>query len=105
MPFAIIQTGGKQHRVEPGQVIEVEKLPIDEGQTVELTDVLLVSDESGLRQGTPLVDGVKVVGRVLKQDRGRKIIVFKYKPKVRYRKKSGHRQAITRIAIEDIVTA
>ena len=64
MPFAIIQTGGKQHRVEPGQVIEVEKLPVDEGQTVELTDVLLVSDDSGLRQGTPLVDGVKVAGQV-----------------------------------------
>lgn len=105
MPFAIIQTGGKQHRVEPGQVIEVEKLPLEEGATVELTDVLLVSDESGLRQGRPLVDGVKVVGRVVKQTRGRKIIVFKYKPKVRYRKKIGHRQSITRIAIDDIVTS
>ena len=103
MPFAVIQTGGKQHRVEPGQTIEVEKLPIEEGETVELTEVLLVSDENGIRQGRPLVDGAKVVGRVVKQGRGPKIVVFKYKPKVRYRKKTGHRQAVTRITIEDIV--
>lgn len=105
MPFAVIRTGGKQHRVEPGQVIEVEKLPVEEGQTVELSEVLLVSDDNGLRQGRPLVEGAKVVGRVVKQTRGPKIIVFKYKPKVRYRKKTGHRQSVTRIAIEDIVTA
>jgi large subunit ribosomal protein L21 len=105
MPFAVIQTGGKQHRVEPGQIIEVEKLPIQEGETVELSEVLLVSDDAGLHQGRPLVDGAKVVGRVVKQTRGPKVIVFKYKPKVRYRKKTGHRQAITRIAIEEIVTA
>ncbi|GAC1320198.1 MAG: 50S ribosomal protein L21 [Chloroflexota bacterium] len=104
MPFAVIRTGGKQHRVEPGQVIDVEKLPVEEGQTVELTDVLLVSDEGGLRQGQPLIDGAKVVGRVVKQGRGPKIIVFKYKPKIRYRKKTGHRQALTRISIEEIVT-
>lgn len=104
MPFAVIQTGGKQHRVEPGQVIDVEKLPVEEGQTVELTEVLLVSDGNGLRQGRPLVDGAKVVGRVVKQMRGPKIIVLKYKAKVRYRKKTGHRQSVTRIAIEDIVS-
>jgi|SRR5437763_1403274 large subunit ribosomal protein L21 len=104
MPFAIIRTGGKQHRVEPGQTIEVEKLPVEEGQTVELTDVLLVSDDNGLRQGRPLVEGAKVVARVVKQARGRKIIVFKYKPKVRYRRKMGHRQSVTRIRIEDIVS-
>lgn len=105
MTFAVVKTGGKQYRVEPGQTIEVEKLSIEEGQPVELTDVLLVSDENGLRQGQPLVAGAKVVGRVVKQGRGPKIIVFKYKPKVRYRKKTGHRQSITRIAIEDIVTS
>lgn len=105
MPFAIVQTGGKQHRVEPGQVIEVEKLPGGEGDVVELTDVLLVSDDSGVRHGRPLVEGVKVVGRVVRQTRGRKIIVFKYKPKTRYRKKTGHRQSLTRVAIEDIVTS
>lgn len=105
MPFAIVQSGGKQHRVEPGQVIEVEKLPVEEGATVELREVLLVSDENGVRQGRPWVDGAKVVGTVVKQKRGPKVIVFKYKPKVRYRKKTGHRQSLTRIAIETIVTS
>lgn len=104
MPFAVIQTGGKQHRVEPGQTIDVEKLPGDEGETVELNDVLLVVDENGVRQGRPLVEGAKVIGRVVKQTRGPKIVVFKYKPKIRYSKKTGHRQSLTRIAIEDIVT-
>jgi large subunit ribosomal protein L21 len=104
MPFAVIRAGGKQHRVEPGQTIEVEKLPVEEGQTVELTDVLLVSDDNGLRQGRPLVEGARVVARVVKQARGPKIIVFKYKAKVRYRRKTGHRQSLTRIRIEDIVT-
>lgn len=105
MAFAVVRTGGKQYRVEPGQTIEIEKLSIEPGEPVELTDVLLVSDENGLRQGQPLVAGAKVVGRVVKQGRAPKIIVFKYKPKVRYRKKTGHRQAITRVAIEDIVTS
>lgn len=103
MPFAVIKTGGKQHRVEPGQTIEVEKLPVDEGQTVELSDVLLVSDDNGIRYGKPLVEGAKVVGRVVKQTRGPKIVVFKYKAKVRYRKTIGHRQSVTRIAIDEIV--
>jgi large subunit ribosomal protein L21 len=105
MPFAVVQTGGKQHRVEPGQILEIEKLVADEGSTVELTEVLLVSDDSGVRQGSPLVDGAKVLATVVKQTRGPKIIVFKYKPKVRYRKKTGHRQWLTRVQIQDIVTA
>lgn len=104
MPFAVIQTGGKQHRVEPGQTILVERLPAEEGETVELTDVLLVADDNGVRQGRPLVEGAKVVGRVVQQTKGPKIIVFKYKPKTRYRKKTGHRQQLTRLAIEDIIT-
>jgi large subunit ribosomal protein L21 len=103
MPFAVIQTGGKQHRVEPGQTIDVEKLPGEAGDTVELTEVLLVSNEDGLKHGKPLIDGAKVVARVVKQGRGRKIIVFKYKPKVRYRKKTGHRQSVTRLMIEVIL--
>jgi large subunit ribosomal protein L21 len=103
--FAIIRTGGKQHRVQPGQMIEVEKLPVEAGQKVELTEVLLISNDDGLQHGTPLVDGAKVVARVVRQGRGPKIIVFKYKPKTRYRKKTGHRQSITCLAIEQIVTA
>jgi large subunit ribosomal protein L21 len=105
MPFAVIQTGGKQHRVEPGQTIEVERLPFEEGETVELSEVLLVSDDNGLRHGQPLVGGVKVIGRVVAQTKGPKIIVFKYKPKTRYRRKKGHRQQVTRIAIDEIVTS
>jgi large subunit ribosomal protein L21 len=105
MAFAVVQTGGKQHRVEPGQIIEIEKLSADEGATVELTQVLLVSDDTGIRHGNPWVEGVKIVGTVVKQTRARKIIVFKYKPKTRYRKKTGHRQWITRVQVQDIVTA
>jgi len=105
MPFAVAQTGGKQHRVQPGQIIDIEKLTAEEGSTIELTDVLLVSDDAGVRQGSPLVDGARVVARVVKQTRGPKIIVFKYKPKTRYRKKTGHRQWLTRVQITDIVTA
>jgi large subunit ribosomal protein L21 len=104
MPFAVIQAGGKQHRVEPGQTIDVEKLAGEAGDTIELTEVLLVSTDDGLLQGKPLISGAKVVARVVTQGRGKKIIVFKYKPKVRYRKKTGHRQWLTRITIEDIVT-
>jgi large subunit ribosomal protein L21 len=105
MPFAVVQTGGKQHRVEPGQILDIEKILADEGSTVELNEVLLVSDDSGVRHGSPLVDGARVVARVVKQTRGPKIIVFKYKPKTRYRKKTGHRQWLTRVQIQDIVTA
>jgi large subunit ribosomal protein L21 len=105
MPFAVVQTGGKQHRVEPGQVLDIEKILADEGSTIELNEVLLVSDDSGVRHGSPLVDGARVVARVVKQTRGPKIIVFKYKPKTRYRKKTGHRQWLTRVQIQDIVTA
>jgi large subunit ribosomal protein L21 len=104
MPFAVVQTGGKQHRVEPGQTIDVEKLPGEAGDTVELTEVLLVGQDDGIEHGKPLVDGAKVVARVDKQFRARKIIVLKYKPKVRYRKRTGHRQSLTRITIEEIVT-
>ncbi|MGH2447302.1 MAG: 50S ribosomal protein L21 [Chloroflexota bacterium] len=103
MSFAVIQTGGKQHRVEPGQIIEIEKLPAEAGESVELTDVLLLADENGIQHGRPLVDGAKVVGRVLSQKRGPKIIVFKYKPKTRYRKKTGHRQSMTEVEIEQII--
>jgi large subunit ribosomal protein L21 len=105
MPFAIIKTGGKQHRVEPGQTIEVEKLPGAAGDQVELTEVLLISTDDGVQHGKPRVEGAKVLARVVSQGRGKKIIVFKYKPKVRYRKKTGHRQSLTRLEIQDIVSA
>jgi large subunit ribosomal protein L21 len=100
--YAVIKTGGKQYTVSPGQVLEVEKLNVAPGSEIELNQVLLVSDDGAVTTGKPLVDGARVVARVLAQDRDRKIVVFKYKPKKRYRRKTGHRQSITRLAIKEI---
>ncbi len=102
MRYAVIKTGGKQYTVSPGQVLEVEKLDVEPGSEIELNEVLMVSDDGSIKTGKPLVDGAKVVARVLAQDRDKKIVVFKYKPKKRYRKKTGHRQSITRLAIQEI---
>ena len=102
MRYAVIKTGGKQYTVSPGQVLEVEKLDVEPGSEIELNEVLMVSEDGSIKTGKPLVDGAKVVARVLAQDRDKKIVVFKYKPKKRYRKKTGHRQSITRLAIQEI---
>lgn len=102
--YAIVETGGKQYRVEPGKSIVVEKLNGEEGSTIELERVLLVSDDSSTTIGKPLVDGAKVLAEVESQAKGDKIIVFKYKPKVRYSVKNGHRQRLTKLAIKEIVT-
>ncbi len=104
MNYAIVETGGKQYRVQPGQSISVEKIDAEEGSTVELDRVLLVSQDSQVTVGQPTVDGVKVLAEVEKQGRGDKIIVFKYKPKVRYSVKQGHRQSLTTLSIKEIVT-
>lgn len=101
--FAIVETGGKQYRVAEGEVIEVEKLAVPEGETVTLDHVLMVADGEQMRVGKPLVEGARVEARVVDQDRGRKLIVFKYKPKTRYRVKTGHRQSLTRLQIERIL--
>ena len=100
--YAIIKTGGKQYRVEEGQMIKIEKLSAEEGDTVEFDQVLALSDDDGFKPGSPLVDGASVNGKVIEQGKGDKIIVFKYKPKIRYRKKTGHRQPYTKVLIEDI---
>ena len=102
--YAIIETGGKQYRVEPGKSIVVEKLNADEGSTVELERVLLVSDDAVTTVGNPLVDGAKVLAEVESQAKGDKLIVFKYKPKVRYSVKTGHRQQLTKLSIKQILT-
>ena len=102
--YAIIQTGGKQYQVKSGDVLDVEKLEAEVGTRVELADVRLVSEDSGLSVGTPTVDGALVTAEVEDQFRGPKIIVFKYKNKTHYRKKNGHRQSYTRIRIQDILT-
>lgn len=101
--YAIIETGGKQYRVDPGQTIDVERLDAAEGDTVELERVLLIADGDRVTVGTPVVDGAKVVATSKGAGRGDKVIVFKYKPKVRYRKKTGHRQHYTRLVIDKIV--
>ncbi len=100
--YAIIKTGGKQYRVEEGQIIKIEKLSAEEGENVEFDQILALSDDNGFTAGSPLVDGASVKGKVIEQGKNKKIVVFKYKPKIRYRKKTGHRQPYTKVLIEDI---
>jgi large subunit ribosomal protein L21 len=101
--YAIIETGGKQYRVQEGDVIRVEKLEIADGEAVKFDKVLLVAEEGKLNVGKPYVDGAVVEGLVEKQGKAKKIIIFKYKAKKDYRKKQGHRQPFTQIKIEKIV--
>lgn len=103
--YAVIKTGGKQYKVSVGQSIEVERLPTAVGQTVEINNVLLLADNGEVVVGKPTVDGVKVLATVLGHDRGRRIIVFKFKRGNRYHRKHGHRQNYTRLRIEEIVRA
>lgn len=99
--YAIIATGGKQLRVEEGRYVDVEKLSAEEGATVEFDQVLLVAGDE-LKVGTPTVAGAKVVGKVMRQWKGPKVIVYKMRPKKHYRRKRGHRQPYTRVMIESI---
>ena len=101
MKYAIIQTGANQTRVEEGQIITVELLPNEAGATVEY-ETLLLADDSGVTIGTPIVADIKVTATVLDHFKGEKIRVFKYKPKIRYRRTIGHRQQYTRLRIESI---
>ena len=102
MIFAIIETGGKQYRVSPGQKIKVEKLDAKEGGSLVLDKVLLVAEGDDVKVGTPYIEGAKVETKVLRQGRGKKEIVFKYHSKTRYRKKKGHRQHFTELEILSI---
>jgi large subunit ribosomal protein L21 len=100
--YAVVRTGGKQVRVTPGNAVRVEKLPGAVGESIELDQVLLVGGEGETRVGTPLVEGVKVVGTITDQGRGPKIIVFKMKRRKGYRRKMGHRQDYTEIRVDAI---
>ena len=101
--YAIVETGGKQHKVTPGQVINVEKIPGDTGDVIELDNVLLVANDDNYSIGQPRLEGAKVKATIMEQGRDKKVIVFKYKNKTRYRRKRGHRQYFTRLSIDDIV--
>ncbi len=100
--IAVIKTGGKQYKVSPGDKLKVEKLDKKEGSEISFKEVLLVEKNKKLYLGNPLVKEAKVTAKVLKQGKGKKIIVFKYKPKTRYKKKQGHRQLFTEVEITKI---
>lgn len=100
--YAVLTTGGKQYRVSEGDVLFVEKLNAEVDSTVELTEVLAVSKDGELKVGAPVVEGAKVVAKVLAQGKAKKVVVFKYKRKKDYRRKNGHRQPYTKIVIEKI---
>ena len=100
--YAVVETGGKQYRVAPGDWLDVEKLPAEVGEQIELDRVLLVHDGEKAHIGRPLLEGARVLATVEAQHKGRKIIVFKYRPKQRYRRKKGHRQYLTRLVIDAI---
>lgn len=100
--YAIIETGGKQYKVQEGDVIFVEKLSANEGDSITFDRVLAVSGANGLNVGSPLVAGATVTAKVEKHVKGEKIIVYKYKPKKNYHRKQGHRQPYTKVTIEAI---
>jgi large subunit ribosomal protein L21 len=100
--YAVVQTGGKQYKVEPGATLQVEKLPAEVGATIELDRVLLIGDGDQVDVGQPTVPGARVVAEVVAQEKGKKLIIFRYKRKVRYRRKTGHRQSLTRLLVKEI---
>ena len=102
MSYAIIRTGGKQFRVEPGHTYRIPSLLGDAGAKVEFNDVLLGSDGTTVHTGVPMLSGAKVTGEIVKHGRGEKIIVFKFKRRKNYARKLGHRQDFTEVRINDI---
>jgi large subunit ribosomal protein L21 len=103
--YAIVETGGKQYRVKPGDTIAVERISGEPGEVLDLGRVLLVAGDGGAstRVGAPAVDSAVVRAEVVAHGRGEKVVVFRYKSKVRYRRKTGHRQALTHVRITDIL--
>ena len=100
--YAIVETGGKQYKVSEGDVVFVEKLLAQEGESVVLDKVLAIAKEDDINVGKPFVEGASVSAKVVKNGKSKKIIVYKYKPKKNYHKKQGHRQPYTKIEIEKI---
>jgi large subunit ribosomal protein L21 len=103
MAYAIIRTGGKQYRVSPGDVVRIPTLAgKNEGDTVEFDEILVAGDDDGIRIGAPVVDGARVTGTVIKNGRGPKIIVFKFKRRKQFKRTKGHRQGFTAVKIDSI---
>lgn len=100
--YALIETGGKQFKVQEGDTLFVELLHSEPGQIVEISNVLAVEKDGQLRVGTPTVDGARVMLKVVRHGKGRKLIIFKYKAKKNYRRKTGHRQPFTQVTVEKI---
>ncbi|MBI1877486.1 MAG: 50S ribosomal protein L21 [Chloroflexi bacterium] len=100
--YAVIETGSKQYRVAEGDVIEVESLPVEAGKEIELERVLMVAGDSGVKVGTPTIEGAKVTATIQSHGRGKKVIVYKHKKN--YHKKQGHRQNFTRLHIDKITS-
>ena len=103
-PYAIVETGGKQYRVQTGDTIRVESIDSDDGDLIELNDVLMVSNAEGVALGTPKVGGAVVTAQVVGNGKGNKTVVFKYKRKTRYRRRRGHRQQYTDLKVTSIST-
>ncbi|HUT84894.1 MAG TPA: 50S ribosomal protein L21 [Thermodesulfobacteriota bacterium] len=101
--YAVIRSGGKQYKVNPGVLLDVEKISGEVGDTVELTEVLLLEKDGAIAAGNPVLPNAKVIGEIVKQGRAKKIIVFKSKRRKGYRKKQGHRQYMTTLRIKEIV--
>jgi large subunit ribosomal protein L21 len=100
--YAIVESGGKQYKAVPGTTVEVDRLHIEEGTQIDLDQVLLVADDEDIQVGTPTVEGAAVKATVVEHFKGKKILVFKYIPAERYRRKRGHRQQYTRLHIDEI---
>ncbi len=102
--IAVVKTGGKQYLLKEGEELRIEKLPGDKDDAIALTEVLLLAQDDGseVKIGTPTVSGAKVTAKVLEQGRGKKVTIIKFKSKVRFRRKAGHRQPYTKLKIEKI---
>jgi large subunit ribosomal protein L21 len=100
--YAVVKTGGRQYRVEPGDTIDVERLSGDVGATIELNPILMVGNGENVTLGTPAVDTARVTAEIVEHKRGKKILVFKFKRRKSYRRKQGHRQSLTSLKITNI---
>jgi large subunit ribosomal protein L21 len=101
--YAVIQSGGKQYRVEPGDTLVVEKLTGEMGDPVEFNEILMLSRDGSVALGHPFVEGARVTGEIVEQGRGEKLIVYKFKRRKNYRRKNGHRQDYTAVKISEVV--